>query len=225
MPVSYEVGDGIRSGEATGSVQTRKGIAVRVVCLSGSPARRSGSRRLLLAVADELADRGCDVDLIDVRDLALPPVDVASYLSPNPYPVPAGEELRRRVARAETIVLATPVHHASFSGVLKNALDFLVPDAFAGKAVGLLASADSPLGGGTACEHLRSVVRAMCGWAAPTQIISVAADFQDPSGRLAPPLTARIDALCDELTTFARAMTSLGTREPDAAALTRSRGD
>jgi NAD(P)H-dependent FMN reductase len=195
---------------------------VRVVCLSGSPAVRSGSRRLLLAVADELAERGCDVDLVDVRDLALPAVDVASYLSLDPYPVPAGEELRRRVAQAATIVLATPVHHASFSGVLKNALDFLVPDALAGKAVGLLASADSPLGGGTACEHLRTVVRAMSGWAAPTQIISVPADFQDPSNRLAPQLAGRIDALCEELTTFARAMRSLGDREPDASALTAS---
>jgi NAD(P)H-dependent FMN reductase len=107
-----------------------------------------------------------------------------------------------------------------------------VPDAFAGKAVGLLASADSPLGGGTACEHLRSVVRAMSGWAAPTQIISVAADFQDPSGLLAQALTGRIDALCEELTTFARAMTSLGvpaghraaSRKPDASSLTRSNG-
>jgi NAD(P)H-dependent FMN reductase len=192
-------------------VQT-KGTPVRVMCVAGSPAARSGSRQLLLAVAEELVRRGCDIDLVDLRDLALPAVDVTSYLSMEPYPVPAGEELRRRVAQAATVVLATPVHHASFSGVLKNALDFLLPDALAGKAVGLLASADSPLGGGTACEHLRTVVRAMSGWAAPTQIISIPADFQDPSTRITSQLSGRIDALCDELMTFAQAMLTLSDR-------------
>jgi NAD(P)H-dependent FMN reductase len=72
------------------------------------------------------------------------------------------------VREADSILLGTPVYHGSFSGVLKNALDYCGFDEFEHTTVGLL----SVSGGAfpvTALEHLRSVCRALNAWVLPHQ--------------------------------------------------------
>ncbi len=50
----------------------------------------------------------------------------------------------RTVAEARAVVLATPDYCGSFSGVLKNALDWLAPAGLAGKVAGLVSVAGGP---------------------------------------------------------------------------------
>ncbi len=178
-----------------------------MLCISGSPSPASWSRRLLAVVGGALARRGCEVDLLDLRELAFPLLDTVAYDAGGPYPHPAGQLLRDRVAAADGIVLATSVHHASYSGLLKTALDHLTADAFARRPVALVANAAVPRGATIACEHLRSVVKAMAGWATPTQVASAPSDFDKETGKLKPgSLPRRCQAMADELVMFAGAM-------------------
>jgi azobenzene reductase len=183
---------------------------VRVVCISGSPNPTAWSRALLGEVVGILEQRGCVVDLADLRELALPMVDVRAYHAEGPYAHPAGRALRARVAAADAVVLATPVHHSSYAGVLKNALDHLSGDAFEGRAVGLLSNGGAAHSATIACEHLRSVVKAMGGWAVPTQVATSEDDFDPQTRRLVGRVPRRrCEALCDELLLFTRAMVGL----------------
>jgi NAD(P)H-dependent FMN reductase len=179
---------------------------VRILCVSGSPSPAAWSRRLLSEVALNLAGRGCDVDELDLRELPLPMLDTVAYAAGGDHPDPAGREWRARVAAADGAVLATSVHHASYAGLLKSALDHLEADAFAGKPVALVANAGAARGATVACEHLRAVVKALSGWATPSQIATTSSDFDPDTGRLlTPALLRRSDALCEELVGFVRA--------------------
>ncbi len=176
---------------------------MRIVCIAGSNDPGSWSTRSAEIVAELLAQRGAEVDFINLRQLALPQMDIDAYRAGGPHAHAGAEDFVARVARADAIVLATPVHHASYSGLLKNALDHLQGDAFEGRAVGLIANAGAMRGSTIACEHLRTVVKAMLGWAIPTQIATHSGDF-DPQTRAyaAAGLRRRAQEMADELWLF-----------------------
>src|SRR5438552_213135 len=131
---------------------------MNIVAFLGSSAADSLTRQGLQAVLDDARGHGISVDVIDLRDEHFALQDMSHWNAP-----PAGSQtaqLRERVARADAVVLATPVYHGSFSGLLKNALDQLSGDAFAGLPVGMMAAAGGPRSGSGVCDQLRAVVRA-----------------------------------------------------------------
>ncbi len=147
--------------------------------------------------------------MIDLREAAFPVLDTVAYHAGGDYPHRAVTELRARVMAADGIVLATSVHHASYSGLLKSALDHLEADAFEYRPVALIANAAGPRGATIACEHLRSVVKAMSGWATPTQAASAPSDFDRETGELKTgSLKRRCEAIADELVLLAGALAS-----------------
>ncbi|ONI77930.1 hypothetical protein ALI144C_31515 [Actinosynnema sp. ALI-1.44] len=172
-----------------------------ILGILGSASKDSITRVALLAVRDRLVAAGESFDLVDLAVEYRELHDVEQYDDPDP--VSQTWALRRRVAAAAAVVLATPVYHGSFSGLLKNAVDHLLGDAFAGRPVGLVANGGGPRSGGGACDQLRSVVRALGGWSAPTHLAITGADFID--SRPSRFTSERMDALVNELRTFATA--------------------
>ncbi|MGW1543459.1 NADPH-dependent FMN reductase [Streptomyces sp. NPDC002309] len=113
-----------------------------VLSVSGSPSASSRTDRLLRRLDQRLAAQGHDVVPLDIRTVpaeALFGADVR-----NPAIVRATELF----ARAEGVVIGTPVYKASYSGVLKALLDLLPQYALTGKTVLPLAT------GGTAAHVL-----------------------------------------------------------------------
>jgi NAD(P)H-dependent FMN reductase len=172
---------------------------MNIVAFLGSGRSESLTRQGLAAVLDAARGQGVQVDLVDLRDEYRALQDMADWDAP-----PAGSataSLRARVARADGIVLATPVYHGSYSGLLKNALDHLTGDAFARRAVGVLAASGGPRSGSGVCDQLRSVIRAMGGWSTPTQVGFCSADLID--GQPNAVLRKRAAAMVGELREFA----------------------
>ena len=98
--------------------------------------------------------------------------------------------LRRDLRAAQGIILGTPEYHASFSGVLKNALDLMGFDEFEGKMLGLLGVSGGRLGAINALTSLRMVGRALHAWVVPKQVsIAEAHRAFDAEGRLQDPRT------------------------------------
>ena len=94
--------------------------AIQVLAISGS-LRKAAFNTALLRAAQELAPRGMSIDIY--ADLAsIPPYDDDIRLAGYPPPVAA---LRDRVRAADALILATPEYNRSFSGVLKNAIDWV----------------------------------------------------------------------------------------------------
>ena len=108
-----------------------------ILLISGSPSEHSRSAALLDAVKIRLDARGVLVDRVQVRDLS----PQALLLADTSHPSIA--HALSQVARAQAIVIATPVYKAAYSGVLKVLLDLLPQDAFRDKLVLPLATAGS----------------------------------------------------------------------------------
>jgi chromate reductase len=92
---------------------------MRVLGISGSLRADSYNTQLLRA-AEELLPEGVELDLYD-RLGELPPYDQDVEDAGAPEPV---QDLRRRIAGADALLIATPEYNGSIPGVLKNAVDW-----------------------------------------------------------------------------------------------------
>ncbi|MCP1603011.1 NADPH-dependent FMN reductase [Pseudomonas citronellolis] len=115
-----------------------------VVTLSGSPSQRSRSAVLLDVARRWLHERGVEVRSYQVRDFAAEDLLHARFDSPQVL------ELLEQVARADGLVIATPVYKASIAGALKVLLDLLPERALSHKVV-------LPLATGGSSAHMLAV--------------------------------------------------------------------
>jgi FMN reductase len=100
-----------------------------VLSVSGSPSATSRTARLLRHLDRELAARHHRVVPLDVRTL-----DPGALLGADT----AHPDIARAAdlfARADAVVIGTPVYKAAYSGLLKSLLDLLPQRALAGKTV------------------------------------------------------------------------------------------
>ncbi|WP_420037223.1 NADPH-dependent FMN reductase [Streptomyces sp. cg28] len=100
-----------------------------VLSVSGSPSASSRTGKLLRHLDARLTAQGHEVIPLDVR--ALP----ADALLGADFRHPAIVEATELFARADGVVIGTPVYKASYSGVLKALLDLLPQYALTGKTV------------------------------------------------------------------------------------------
>ncbi|MEU6476813.1 NADPH-dependent FMN reductase [Streptomyces sp. NPDC047017] len=108
-----------------------------VLSVSGSPSVSSRTNRLLRHLDQRLIALGHEVIPLDVRTVPAEALLGADFRHPA---IVAATEL---FARADGVVVGTPVYKASYSGVLKALLDLLPQYALTGKTVLPLATGGS----------------------------------------------------------------------------------
>jgi FMN reductase len=109
-----------------------------VLLIAGSPTERSRSAALLDAVAQRLRFKGVQSEKLLIRDLSPQALILADFGHPTI------SHAIGRVAKADVVVVATPVYKAAYSGVLKVFLDLLPQNGLEGKTVLPLATGGSP---------------------------------------------------------------------------------
>jgi chromate reductase len=101
------------------NVTTTAETPFRILGIAGS--LRAGSYNLaLLRAAVEVLPAGASLDIVTLHDIPLYNADVQAGGDPA-----AVEALKRRVAGADAVLIATPEYNYSIPGVLKNALDWV----------------------------------------------------------------------------------------------------
>lgn len=156
---------------------------LRFLAISGS--LRAGSvNTAVLRAARELTPEGVTLELYDLGGLPLYDDDLRRGGFPEPV-----ARLRRALERADAVVLASPEYNHSFTGVLKNALDWASrpPEPpLRGKPVAVLGAATGGFGTVRSQLHLRQVLRALDAHALnrPEVHVSHAADKLGADGRL-----------------------------------------
>ncbi|OAH09712.1 NADPH-dependent FMN reductase [Streptomyces jeddahensis] len=100
-----------------------------ILSISGSPSAISRTARLLRHLDARLTAQGHEVIPLDVRTLP------AEALLGADFKHPAIVEATELVARADGVVVGTPVYKAAYSGLLKSLLDLLPQYALEGKTV------------------------------------------------------------------------------------------
>jgi FMN reductase len=100
-----------------------------ILAVSGSPSPTSRTASAVDFALGSLASQGHATSHLAVRDL--PPADLLAGVRDTPALWQAADA----IARAEGVVIATPVYKASYSGLLKAFLDLLPENALRGKVV------------------------------------------------------------------------------------------
>lgn len=155
---------------------------IYIVGLSGS--LRSGSyTSLAVNIALQGAqESGASVRMLDLNDYALP---FTQEVWSGDEPTAGIRRLREDVKAAQGVILGTPEYHASFSGVLKYALDLMGFEEFEGKMIGLIGVAGGKMGAANSLTSLRAVGRSLHAWVVPKQVsVSEAWRKFDQSGNL-----------------------------------------
>ena len=185
----------------------------RLLAVPGSTARESQTARAARAVLERAARArpGLRGSCLGPEALRLPAMEVDARASGALARQPAVRAVCAAVARADALVLATPVYQGSFSGALKNLLDHLPMGAFRGRPALVLSVAAKVQGAHGAIDHLQAVVRALGGWPVPTSVVCAGSDFPADAPP-APEVLRRLDTAIGELLGF-----RLAGREPGSA--------
>jgi len=127
---------------------------MKILGISGS-LRKTSYNRGLLRAAVELAPKGCSVEIFDLDGIPLFNQDHEANLPP------AVVQLKAKVRAADALLIACPEYNYSFSGVLKNALDWgsrpYGDNAWDNKPVAIVGASVGTLGTARAQYHLRQV--------------------------------------------------------------------
>jgi chromate reductase, NAD(P)H dehydrogenase (quinone) len=125
---------------------------ILILGFAGSLRRRSYNRALLRS-AVELMPEGARLEIFELE--GIPPFN-QDLETDMPEKV---REFKSRIRGADGILMATPEHNFTISGVLKNAIDWASrprgDNSFQGKPVALMSASTGMLGGARAQYHLR----------------------------------------------------------------------
>lgn len=157
---------------------------MRILGISGSLRRDSYNTRLLEAAAALLPD---DVELVRFEGLKeIPPFDEDDEVG-EPHPQVA--RLRREIAAADGLLIATPEYNSSLPGQLKNALDWAsrpkASAALRNKNAAVIGASQSMFGAVWAQAEARKVLAASGARVIDRELpVPTAAEQFDADGRL-----------------------------------------
>ncbi len=183
---------------------------MRILGISGSLRRESYNTRLLRAAAD-LLPPGVELEVFgDLRHI--PPYDEDDDRHPAPDPV---ARLRRAIAEADAVLIATPEYNHSIPGQLKNALDWAsrphAENPLRGKPAAVIGASTSLFGAVWAQAEARKVLGAVGARVVDEELpVAQAHETFDAEGRLQEP------ELVDQLREILRALVERATTAADA---------
>ena len=137
---------------------------IKIAMISGSLRKGSFNTMLLKAVGETMsALEQVELDHISLSELDLPMFN--EDLEAISFPESA-LDLKRRLIAADGVLISSPEYNGSFSGALKNAIDWASrprPDeeslaCFKGKVCALLAASPGAIGGLRGIRHVRQVL-------------------------------------------------------------------
>lgn len=174
----------------------------------GGTTRPGSTTELALKVSLAAAQAaGAEIRLFDGAFLAgLPHYDPAAPRTPEEA------DFIEACRAAEGFILASPGYHGGVSGLVKNAIDLMEemradPRVYVdGCAVGCIATAYGPQGGGPVLASLRAIVHAMRGWPTPCgAFVQSAPGLFSPEGAcLDEKVREQLDLVGRQVVAFAR---------------------
>lgn len=179
--------------------------AIDVLAFSGSTREDSTNKKLLMEAAAIATEMGAHVTVIDLRDYPMPFYD-EDLERAHQVPESVGK-FRALLQENQVIFIASPNYNGSFSGVLKNALDWAsrsedgqeARDVFKGKQFAIMSASPGKTGGVKGLPHLRAVLENLKGHVITQQLGIPQSDGAfDAEGKLInPELRSQLRALVE----------------------------
>ncbi len=165
--------------------------APKILAIPGSLRKGSLNRMLLKVAVAELQKLGAEVELADLKELALPVYD--GDIEDTTGQPEGGKVLRDKLARAEGVLFVTPEYNHGIPGGLKNALDWASRppgQAFKNKVGALMGASPGAFGAVRSLTAVRQTLTALGMWLVPSQVmVSFANKAFTDSGELKEPRT------------------------------------
>lgn len=174
----------LMSGCPSSSLPSPDPAGRNVLAIAGSLRRESLNRRVLHA-ASALAPSTLKINVFEGLDT----VPLFNEDLELPHAPPGVERLRRAIADADGVLIATPEYNQSLPGIVKNLVDWVSrgdPVVLEGKPVGILGATPGSWGTRLAQSVLRHTLAACGALVMPTPQLYLrsAAELFDAQGRL-----------------------------------------
>ncbi len=174
---------------------------MKILAFAGS--LRSGSyNRKLLKNALEILGGRAEIDLLDLREVAMPIYDGDIEESQG---LPEGAKLfKQRIAAADALLLATPEYNNSVPGGLKNAIDWASRppgNPFRGKVVLLIGASPGQFGAARSVLAVRQILNALFAIVIPQTVLLPEADqaFDETGNLKETTVRTSLEKACAEL--------------------------
>lgn len=141
---------------------------MNIVILAGSVRKDRKSMNVCLHLEEQFSDLGVKVDLMDMAENPLPIFE--DSMEEHPEVMKSVEKLSKRLENADAMVFVTPEYNGSFSGVLKNTLDYFWAE-FTRKPIGIAAVSSGKMGGINASTQLQHVILSLGAYALPIKLL------------------------------------------------------
>ncbi len=154
--------------------------------------RKGSYNKLLVENAFMMLPAGSYAEIFDISGIPLFNQDIEKD------PPEEVRLLKEKIRASDIIFISTPEYNHSYSGVLKNALDWVsrppIDNPFVSKVVAVFSASTGSIGGSRAQEHLRVVLEALGAYAVPRpEVIITNADKKFSSeGKLADPAASEL---------------------------------
>lgn len=159
---------------------------------------------------------GVQTELIDLLEYNFPIME--ERLHHRDDPPPRLQEFGDKIARADSIIIVSPEYNNGYPGVLKNALDYLLPE-YERKPVGIVTVSAGGFGGLTCLAQLRLVTIGMGAFPIPENLAvsRVRDSFKDDGTPNDPVYEKRAAAFLDDLLWFTEAIADRKAKEKRAS--------
>lgn len=136
--------------------------------IAGSTRRDRQSIKVARFVESRLKGRpNVQTELLDLLEYNFPIMEERLHRRDDPPPRLA--EYAGKIARADSLVIVTPEYNNGYPGVLKNALDYLLPE-YERKPIGIVTVSAGGFGGLTCLAQLRLVAIGMGAFPIPESL-------------------------------------------------------
>ncbi len=179
----------------------------------GSTRRDRQSIKVARFVLAKLKQRqGVETELLDLLEYNFPIME--ERLHRRNDPPPRLQEYADKIARADALVIVTPEYNNGYPGVLKNAIDYLLPE-YERKPIGIVTVSAGGFGGINCLAQLRLVALGMGALPIPENLsVSRVQDSFNPDGTPNDPVyEKRAAVFLDEVLWFAEAISDRKAKE------------
>jgi NAD(P)H-dependent FMN reductase len=191
------------------------GAFFNIPVIAGSTRRGRQTPKVARFIQRRLVERdGIESDLLDLAEYDFPIME--ERLRQRDDPPPGLTEFSERIARADALVLVTPEYNSGYPGVLKNALDYLLPE-YRRKPVGIISVSAGPWGGLSALAQLRQVVLSLGALPIPAKfpVRKVQSAFDEEGETEDPAYEKSAQRFIDELLWYTQALAARRALDTD----------
>lgn len=135
---------------------------MKIVGFAGSLNPDSATVKCVRVALEAARKAGADVEFFDLREHPLPVYDPTTRGEGDEHV----QYFVKLMTEADGFILGSPEYHNGPSGSFKNALDFIGSTQFAGKPIGLVASAGGAMATNTLNQML-TILRSLHGYVVP----------------------------------------------------------